>query len=313
MTIAVAGGYGVGMTMRVAAAPEAGETVTGGALSVGHGGKGSNQAVAAARLGAKVSLFTAIGDDAPGESARALWSEEGIDASPVVVVECATMTGFILVDAHGENRISLSPGALSELTAEHAETFRSALRSADLALVSLEIPLDTAQAILRIAHEEGTRTILNPAPALAIGDDVWPLIDILTPNLSEANLLLGAPTDATPDLASTARALQRRCGGTVVLTAGAQGVFVDDGVDQFSIPAVRGVDVVDTTGAGDAFTAALGVALVEGKELRDAVVFAAQAGAHAVTIADVIPSLATREQLDDFISRTSASQGQGIQ
>lgn len=304
MKIAVVGGFGVGMTMRVARAPQAGETITGGELSLGPGGKGSNQAIAAARLGAEASLHTAVGPDSAAADARELWRRERVDATTVVVGEHPTMTGFIIVDSEGENRITIAPGALTELTAESLEDCRARFREADLVIVSLEIPIASAEAALRIAHEVGTRTLLNPAPAAALPSGIWDWVDILTPNHSEAIELLGRGAPAN-DPRALARQLQAKVGGTVVMTAGADGVFVHDGTDEFMVEPMRVARVVDTTGAGDAFTAALGVALAEGRDLSDAVTFAAAAGAHAVTIADVIPSLPTRAQLNDLLYAVS--------
>lgn len=313
MKIAVVGGYGVGMTMRVLDAPLAGETVTGGELSVSHGGKGSNQAVAAARLGAEVALFTAVGDDAAATAARVFWESEGIVADHVVVSTRPTMTGFIVVDKTGENRIAIAPGALDELSAALVESFRDDIRTATMLIVSLEIPLTAAIAALRIAREEGTRTLLNPAPTSMLPDDVWSLVDVLTPNHSEAAALLGERQERLDEPAAVARELQERFGGIVALTAGEHGVYVNDGVSEFTVPAVAVERVLDTTGAGDAFSATLGVALAEGMACREAVQLAAAAGAHAVTIADVIPSLATRGQLEDFIITTSTTTGQDLQ
>ena len=302
MKIAVVGGYGVGMTMRVLRAPAAGESVAGGSLSIGPGGKGSNQAIAAARLGAEVTLYTAIGQDRAAEDAWELWRSESVTATGLVGA-LPTMTGFIIVDAEGENRITIAPGALDEMTPESIEGCRAQLGAADLAIVSLEIPVAAAVAALRIAQEEGTMTLLNPAPAATLPQAVWATVDILTPNRSEAAALLGrSGEDDDPE--SLAGDLQSRFGCTVVLTAGRDGVFVDDGVRKFTVAASPVDTVVDTTGAGDAFTAALGVALAGGSELADAVRFAAAAGAEAVTVRDVVPSLPTRAQVENRLKST---------
>jgi ribokinase len=302
MKIAVVGGYGVGMAMRVLRAPAAGESVTGGVLSIGHGGKGSNQAIAAARLGAEVTLYTAVGQDRAAEDAWELWRSESVAATALIGSQ-PTMAGFIVVDAKGENRIAIAPGALDELTPESIEGYRAQLGAADLAIVSLEIPVAAAVAALRIAREEGTMTLLNPAPAAALPQAVWSTVDILTPNRSEAAALLGRG-DQDDDLESLAAGLQSRFGCTVVLTAGTDGVFVDDGVRKFAVAASPVDGIVDTTGAGDAFTAALGVALAGGSELADAVRFAAAAGAEAVTVRDVVPSLPTLAQVENRLKST---------
>lgn len=304
MKIAVVGSYGVGLTMRVPKVPAPGETVSGGLFAEGPGGKGSNQAIGAARLGADVSFLTAIGNDDFGRAARDLWRREGVDAHPVVAADASTMVGFILVDPTGENCISIAPGALDELNAESIEPFRSVIADADILVVSLEIPLGAATAALRIGREVGTRTLLNPAPALPLPDDVWPLVDIITPNQTEAPVLLGlAAGHGLTDDALIAE-LCRRTGGLAILTRGGHGALVSAAAGTFEIPAVRVETVVDTTGAGDAFTAALAVAIAEGRLLLDAAAFAAAAGAHAVTIAGVIPSLPTREHLNAEIGST---------
>lgn len=302
MKIAVAGGYGVGMTMRVAAAPSAGETVTGGALSVGHGGKGSNQAVAAARLGAEVSLFTAIGSDLHGDAAREFWAAEGVDASGVVTSDAATMVGFIIVDASGENRIAIAPGALNALTVDDVEGFRASIADAQLLVVSLEIPLDVALRLLEVAREVGTATVLNPAPATPIPATAWSTVDVVTPNSTEAAILLGVDEVEVQDAETTATRLAELSGATVVLTGGAAGAVIARDGSAVRIDPVRVAEVVDTTGAGDAFTAAFAVEFAAGADPAEAARFAAYAGAHAVTIPEVIPALATREQLDAFRS-----------
>lgn len=297
MKIAVVGSYGVGLTMRVPKVPAPGETVSGGSFMEGPGGKGSNQAIAAARLGADVTFFTAIGDDDFGRSARQLWLREGVTADHVLTLGAATMVGFILVDPTGENCISIAPGALDELTAESIEPLRSAIADADILVVSMEIPISAATAALRIGREVGTRTLLNPAPAQFIPDEVWSLVDIITPNETEAPVLLGLGSEHGLTDEELITELRHRTGGSAIITRGGRGALVSDADGTFEIPAVRVETVVDTTGAGDSFTAALAVATAEGRSLADAAAFAAAAGAHAVTIAGVIPSLPTREQL----------------
>ena len=297
--VAVVGSYGVGLTMRLPRLPVAGETIAGGEFSSGHGGKGSNQAVGAARLGADVTFLTAIGPDAMGDGGRALWEAEGVDASATVAIEeAATMVGVILVEPSGENRIVIATGALDHLGVEHVNAFRGQLANADIAVVSLEIPLDTALAALRAASEEGTRTLLNPAPAQPVPDSVWKHIDVVTPNRTEAAILLGHDPDAQESAADLAAQLYAKGVGTVVITLGSAGALVNDAAGPRTIPAVAPKAVVDTTGAGDSFTAALAVALAEGQSIDAATRFAARAGAHTVTVAEVIPALPHRDDLD---------------
>lgn len=302
MKIAVVGSYGVGLTMRVPQAPGPGETVAGGTFDEGPGGKGSNQAVGAARLGAQVSFLTAVGDDAFGQAGRDLWIDEGVDASQVVTGDRPTMVGFIIVEPSGENRIALAPGALDELDASHVETFADEIEAADVLVVSMEIPEAAVVEALRIGRRRGTTTLLNPAPARALPDDVWSMIDVITPNQTEAPVLLGLPADHGRSDEQLVRELQERTGGCVVLTRGGGGSLLC-GADQqlHSIPALTVDHVVDTTGAGDSYTAAFAVALAQGIPLVDAAHYAAAAGAHAVTIAGVIPALPTRNQLPPLI------------
>ena len=299
MMIAVAGGFGIGMTMRLDHAPEAGETVTGGQLASGPGGKGSNQAIAIARLGHSVALFTAVGDDSAGRSGYSLWAEEGIDSEAVVVTTAPTMTGFILVDRTGENRIAIAPGALAQLEPHDVERFRASIRDADLLVVSLEVPWDVARRALEIAAEEGTRRLLNPAPATVPTSDLVGIAEIVTPNASEARALLGIlPGDDRPD-SSLATELAAVIGCDVVLTLGSRGAIVVQAGVATAVPPHPVPVAVDTTGAGDAFTAALAVAVAESVPLLDAARWAARAGAHAVGIAEVVPALATRTDLGE--------------
>jgi ribokinase len=305
--IAVVGGYGVGLTMRVRRAPTPGETVADGILSIGPGGKGSNQAIAISRLGHSAALFTGIGADAAGGDARALWRAEGVDATGVVTTGGATMTGFITVDAAGENRISIAPGALAALTPDDVEAFRGRIRESELLVVSLEVPIGVAVRALAIAREEGTPTLLNPAPAAELSPADWTLVDTVTPNSIEAAMLLGRD-GLSPDAAADALAAISGC--AVVMTVGADGVIVRDASGSLAVAPVPVAAVVDTTGAGDAFTAALAVGIVEGMPLHDAARFAAAAGAHAVTIDGVVPALPTRDGILALLQRApSTAQG----
>lgn len=297
MKIAVVGSYGAGLTMRVPKAPGPGETLSGGEYDEGPGGKGSNQAIGAARLGAGVTLLTAVGADAHGDAARRLWASEGVDASHVVTGARPTMVGFILVEPSGENRITIAPGALDELDADAVRAFADEIEAADILVVSMEIPESAVLEALRIGRSRGTRTLLNPAPARGLPDDIWSSIDIITPNQTEAPVLLGLPPEHGLSDAELVALLRERSGGAVVLTRGGRGALLDAGSGPEEIPPVVAEQIVDTTGAGDAFTAALAVAVAGGADVSDAARFAAHAGAHAVTIAGVIPALPTRDHL----------------
>lgn len=291
MDIAVIGGYGVGQVFRVGRFPGAGESLTAESFEAMHGGKGSNQAVAASRLGARVSLLSAVGRDDWAGGARELWRDHGIDHEHVLDASEATMVGAILVDDVGENRIVIAPGALAALTTSDAEAFRDPISRSDLLVISLEVPLDVAAHAVRVAREEGIRVLLNPAPAanlpLAVLDDV----DYLTPNLTEAALLAGMTAgEASP--AAIIERLRTSTKADIALTLGSDGVLIST-PDRPTrhVPAIAPRRVVDTTGAGDAFTAALAVAICAGAEFLDAVTWAAAAGSHAVASAGVISAL----------------------
>jgi ribokinase len=276
--IAVVGSYGVGLTFGVERAPERGETLVGTLFRTDHGGKGSNQAVGAARLGAEVAFLTAVGEDAFGDRAFELWAEEGVDAGGVVRAGLPTMTAAILVEASGDNRIVIVPGALSTLTPAHVDAFAPQIATADVLLVQLEIPVETALHALKVARVAGVRSVLNPAPAPPT--PIAPAADYLTPNESEAFAVAGAD-------------------GTLVVTLGEQGARLrGDQVPAFTARAV------DTTGAGDAFCAAFAVALAQGATDADAVRWGCAAGAHMVEHDGVIPGLPTRTQLEERLAVT---------
>jgi ribokinase len=277
--VAIVGSYGVGLTVELDRVPDAGETVIGRAFRRDHGGKGSNQAVGCARLGAEVDFLTAIGDDAFGHDALALWQEEGVRAEAVLAT-AATMCAPIFVERSGENRIVVVPGALEQLSRAHVDAFADRIAAADMCVVQLEIPLDTALYALEVARRAGVRTILNPAPAPA--HTIAPDVDYLTPNETEAEAVSGAR-------------------GTLVLTLGEQGAQLGDE----RVPAFPAV-VVDTTGAGDAFTSAFAVALAEGLSDRDAVRWGCAAGAHMVEHPGVVPGLPTRAQLEARLTAVPA-------
>jgi ribokinase len=269
--VAIVGSYGVGLTVELDRVPDAGETVIGRTFRRDHGGKGSNQAVGCARLGAHVDFLTAVGDDEFGQDAATLWADEGVVAQTVIAA-AATMSAPILVEPQGVNRIIVVPGALAELSRAHVDAFAERIAAADVCLVQLEIPVDTALYALEVARRAGVRTILNPAPAPA--EPIAPEVDYVTPNETEA-------------------AAVREAKGTLVLTLGEQGAQVGEQ----RVPAFP-AKAIDTTGAGDAFTAAFAVALAEGLSDLEAVRWGCAAGAHIVEHPGVVPGLPTRAELE---------------
>jgi ribokinase len=316
--VTVVGGYGVGMTVRTDRVPERGETIGDAVFSAGPGGKASNQAVGVTRLGVRAALVSAVGDDTLGQGARPFWDDEAVDHAHVATVYgAATMVGTILVEPDGENRIIVAPGALDHLGAEHVRAAAPTIAASDLVLISQEVPEAVVVEALTVAHENGVRTQLNPAPGRALPQGTEHLVDVLTPNASEARLLAGLPPagDDVADADEPARLIEALRhvypAATLVLTRGANGAVVDagegvdpgtdDGSRRFDVPAPSGVVPVDTTGAGDAFNAALAVALVRGRPLLDAVRYAVAAGAFAVTRHEVIPGLARPDDLAPYL------------
>jgi ribokinase len=280
--VAVVGSYGVGLRFESERLPGAGETVVGQKFRTDHAGTGSNQAVGAARLGAEVCLLTAVGTDAFGDEAFRLWEHERVDASAVVRLPTRTMAGAILVDARGEKRIVAVPGALAALEPAHVDAFAARIATAHVLLVQLEIPVAVAHRALAVAREHGVCSILNPAPLpeSPLPEGMLELANYLTPNETEA-AALGVEIS--------------------VVTRGA------DGADLRGerIPAFP-AKPVDSTGAADAFNAALAVALGEGRPDGEAVRWGCAAGAHMVEHRGVIPGLPTRAQLEKRLASVPA-------
>lgn len=296
--ILVFGSYLVGLTMRVKQFPLAGETLLGYDYSAMHGGKGSNQAVACARLGARARFAGCVGDDAFGQGALALYREEGVDSSLTTVTRALpTGVGFILVNDQGENVITLDVGACKLVDAAFAERVRSEIACADMLLLQLEVPVEGVLRAAEIAHEAGRPALLNPAPYCALPRQIFKLLDVITPNQSEARRMLGlAPDDASLPPEQLARGILDLGIKRAVITLGGAGACFADagGVRTQAAPRVT---PVDTTGAGDTFTAALAVALCEGGSLEQAVGFAQRAAAISVTRYGVIGSLPRRSEL----------------
>ncbi|MFB6106416.1 MAG: ribokinase, partial [Halobacteriaceae archaeon] len=297
-TVAVVGSYNVGLTMTVPRFPVPGETVSDGEFFEVAGGKGSNQAVAAARLGASTRFVGRVGDDGYAADAREMWAAEGVDDAHVSTdSDEHTGAGFVVVDESGENMITVAPGANHELDADDVRAARDAIADADALLCQMEIPDGAIAAAVEVAAESDTTVVFNPAPARAIPAGVLADVDYLTPNRSEARVLVGADPEADVDDEAVARELLERGVGAVVMTLGADGALVVTERGTERVPTVD-VDVVDTTGAGDAFNGALAVALSEGLSVADAAEFACRAGALATTEAGVVPGLPSRDAVE---------------
>lgn len=292
--IVVVGSFNADLVAYLERMPRPGETVHGDRFATSAGGKGSNQAVAAARLGAEVTFIGRVGKDVFANLAYEIWDAEGINRDFVSTdADYATGVAPILVDSSGENMIVVVLGANSRLTAADIDAARERIAAADVLVTQLEINLDMAQYALETAKQLGVATILNPAPAAAIPQSLIDLADYLTPNETELETLAGL----AGDFAAAARGLLTRDGQTAVVTLGAQGAQIVSGAASAIVPTYA-VDVVDTTGAGDAFNAGLAVALAEGKALEEAVRFANAAAALSVTKPGAAPSAPYRAEVN---------------
>ncbi|MFG2608423.1 ribokinase [Streptomyces sp. NPDC048514] len=290
----VVGSANADLVMDVERRPAAGETVLGGDLAVHPGGKGANQAVAAARLGARTALLARVGDDGHGRLLLDSLRAAGVDTAGVLVGGAPTGVALITVDPSGDNSIVVSPGANSRLAASDVQEAERLLRASRVVSAQLEIPLETVVEAVRNLPPGG-RFVLNPSPPRPLPSEVLAACDPLIVNEHEARVLLGdARTSGDPE--DWARLLLAEGPRSVVVTLGAEGALVCDGSGVTRVPSVR-VDAVDTTGAGDAFTAALAWRLGSGAALAEAAAYAARVGAAAVTRRGAQESYPTAEEV----------------
>ena len=283
--------------------PTPGETVTGNQYQVAFGGKGANQAVAAGRSGANIAFIACTGDDDTGERVRKQLASDNIDVSPVSVVEGeSTGVALIFVNAEGENVIGIHAGANAALTTERVEAQRAIISGADALLMQLESPVESVLAAAKIAHENHTTVVLNPAPARVLSDELLALVDIITPNETEAEKLTGIRVENDDDAARAAGALHDKGIGTVIITLGSRGVWVSANGEGRRVPGFK-VKAIDTIAAGDTFNGALVTALLEGRAMDEAIRFAHAAAAIAVTRKGAQPSVPWRKEIDKFLSQ----------
>jgi ribokinase len=297
--VTVMGSYVADLAFRIDRLPTWGETRMGQSFQLGPGGKGSNQAVAAARAGANVSFISKLGSDPFGEIARTLYREEGIDTQYIFTSPNPTGAAAILIDAaKGENAIIVVPGACFELTPSEVDQAADIIATSAVFVAQLELSLPTVEHGLQIARKNHVSTILNPAPATNLPATIYPLCDYLTPNETEVAALTGIPVTDLASAEEAAIVLLARGVRNVILTLGSQGALIKNSTVTRHIPAVNAGPIVETTGAGDAFNGGLATALAEGMDLFEATEFACAAAGISVTRPGTAPSMPRRSEID---------------
>jgi ribokinase len=299
--IVVVGSSNTDMIIKLDYIPKPGETRLGGEFATAAGGKGANQAVAAARAGGAVTMIARVGRDMFGERAVAGLAENGIDVEHVQYDESPSGVALIFVGEHGENSIGVASGANARLSPADVRKAADAIATANVVIMQLETPLGTVQAAADLADQNGAMIILNPAPAQPLPDELLRKVSILTPNETEAELLTGIRVADDDSCGRAADILLRKGVETVIITLGSRGAFIASSDLRQHVPGFR-VKQVDTTAAGDAFNGALAVALAEGVPIFDAVRFANAAGAIAVTRLGAQPSAPSREEIETLLN-----------
>jgi len=298
--IIVAGSSNTDMVVKVPRIPAPGETIMGSKFFVIPGGKGANQAVAAARTGAGVTFISCVGDDTFGPQSIENYQQDGIDTS-CIKVQSGTHSGVALINVSddGENSISVAPGANSYLLPEDINCFSEAFKDAAVVLVQLEIPMETVEAVAEMAAFHQIPLILNPAPAAKLSEKVLSKISIITPNETEAALLTGRKQPSDHEIPAMAAELFAKGIQTVILTLGSKGVFLKNHEFEGFIQGYK-VNAVDTTAAGDVFNGALAAALADDKPIREAIDFAQRAAAISVTRMGAQPSAPNLSEIENF-------------
>jgi len=282
--------------------PKPGETLIGSVFTYGPGGKGSNQAVAAKRAGADVSMITKIGNDPYGKLMLEFYKQEGINSEKVFIDQNnSTGIALILVDDNtAENTILVVPGACHNITKNDVEEAGEQIKKADLLMVQMEVNMDATYAAMKIASENGVGIIMNPAPAQKINDEIYKIINYLTPNETEAEILTGIKTDSIENIRLAAEWLYIKGVENVMITLGRDGVYIRNKNIAEIVPSYK-VKAVDTTGAGDAFNGCLAVALLDGLDIVKAAKFANAGAALSVTKIGTAPSMAYRDEIINFL------------
>ncbi|HNS21791.1 MAG TPA: ribokinase [Sedimentisphaerales bacterium] len=300
--IVVVGSSNMDLVVKSARIPIPGETILGGDFLMVPGGKGANQAVAAAKLGARVHFVARLGNDVFGRKSLDNFRLEGLDTTYVSLTSDAPSgVALITVDEAGNNAIVVAPGANGRLSPEDVRRAADAIQSAGAVVAQLEVPLATVECAAELAREASVPFILNPAPAQPLTRELLEKVAVLTPNESEARILTGIEVVDEKSARKAAQKLVRSGAKAAIVTMGAKGFLLADGTTMEFVPAIR-VKTVDATAAGDAFTGSLAVALALGQDLHEAARFANWVAAFSVTRLGAQPSMPTRHELEEFIA-----------
>lgn len=302
--VAILGIFVADLAFRAGRMPVIGETIAGSGFAMGPGGKGSNQAVAAARAGAKVTFISRLGRDAFGDIALETWKKEGVTARVVRPDNEATGAAFIYVnDQTGENAIIVVPGAAGTITPADVDASADAIRAARVFVTQLEQPLAAARHALAIANAAGVTTIFNPAPAASFEDALYPLCDYVVPNETEAAALTGLPVASLDDVRRVGDALLAKGAGTALITLGEKGSLFHTRDRSVHVAAVAAGPIVETAGAGDAFVGGFAAALARGADPLEATRFGTAVAGLSVTRAGTAPSMPTLAEVDALMAR----------
>jgi len=284
--------------------PRLGETIMGESFALGPGGKGSNQAVAAAMAGAETHFITRLGRDPFADMALATWARAGVRPAVTQHDESYTGAAYIFIEAAtGNNAIIVSPGVAGTISAADIEARAELIAGASVFVTQLEQPMPAALRALQIARGAGVRTVLNPAPAAPLGDEMLALCDFVTPNESEASALTGVEVTSVESAEAAARALRARSVGAAIITLGEKGALYHDGARSVHVPPFHAGPVVETTGAGDAFNGGFAAALAEGADPIAAVRFGCATAGISVTRPGTAPAMPARAEIEALLGR----------
>lgn len=299
--VAILGVFVADTAYRADRMPKMGETILGNSFALGPGGKGSNQAVACARVGAETHMITRLGVDDFARMARDTWAEAGVTGHVIDTPDSYTGAAYIFIEeASGDNAIIISPGAAAMISPDDLNAHRAVIETADVFITQFEQPMGAAMRGLQIARDAGVTTILNPAPAADVPDGMLALCDYVTPNETETEEITGIPVETEGDAARAAEALKSAGVGTPIITLGARGVYLHGhGI----VPAFNAGPVVETTGAGDAFNGGFAAALARGEAPLDAVRIGCATAGISVTRPGTAPSMPTWDEVAALLAR----------